>query len=403
MQPLTSGVRAGLSASKILDLLQSQSAIRIDYGAAGLDENFNPLVDLTPYMTAGSTITSDGFATVHRTCNLMIDSNASNVWNYLSGFIQPYMTFTDRLTGFTAQFNLGVYTLTTPSLALGTSPSIATFAGYDLIYLLQQVIGDSYEIKSGVDPAAAAAATIEAAIPGVKVDYTPSDSTLAKTMTFPMDASSPPTYLSVISALLNSIGYRPVWVDWEGTFRIESFTDPQDMSPEWIFDLSDRMNIVAEDRAQDLDLFDVPNWFRFVMDNLTGPAVEGTTMLTYQDNSAINPGSIQNRGRLIKHIEQVTVSTFLDLQTYAKKTIQRLLNPSEIFSVTTQPLPLAWHMDVFDYNDTNLANISPSYSSHRSILATGWTMPLDGRSDMQWTWQTITDQTLDDLLLTVIV
>jgi hypothetical protein len=398
MQPLLDGVRAALNPSVVRSLLQSQSALTIEYGAVGLDKDFNIIADLSSYLTRGGQITSDSLATIHRGITVNIDSDVAEVWDYLSGYIKPCMILSNEATGRWAQFNLGVYTLTTPSLSLATSPSTVSFTGYDLIYLLQQPVGDSYEVAAGVDPAEAAATAIQTAIPGISVNFTPSDSTLAKAMTFPFNASSPVTWLSIVTALLNAIGYRQVWVDWEGTFRIEPFTDPQTLDPEWEFSLVDDVTIVAEDRAQNADLFDVPNWFRFVMGNLTAPAVEGVTMLTYEDVSVNNPGSLLNRGRVVRHIETVTVATFADLQQYAAKTIAKLLKPSETFAMKTQPFPLAWHLDVLAYTDPNLAPIGPVFAADRKVMATNWTLPLDGETDMDWTLQTITDQSVSALL-----
>lgn len=401
MQPLLDGVRAGLTGSKVVALLQSQSAIQISYGALGLNQDFDFVADLAGYMTAGSQITSSSLATIHRTCTLNIDSDVSDVWNYMSGFIQPYMIFTDMATGYAAQFNLGVYTLTTPAVGLATSPSIASFTGYDLIYLLQQQIGDSYQVPVGSDPAQAAAECIDRAIPGAGVSFSASDELTLKPLTFPFDPSKPWTYLDVVNTLLNSIGYRQIWVDWEGIFRIEPFEDPQEENAEWVFSLVDENVIVGEDRAQSVDLFDVPNWFRFVMGNLTTPAVEGVSMFTFQDSSATNAGSTLNRGRLVRHIESVTATSYLALVQYAKKVIAKMLKPSETFSMSTQPFPMAWHMDIVAYIDPNLGPVAPAYSHERHTLALDWSLPLDGRTDMTWTLQTITDQTVEQILTSI--
>lgn len=401
MQPLLDGPRSGLTEKFVRDLLQSQSAIMFEYGAVGLDEDFNPVADLQSYMTPGSSITSDNLAKIHRTCTILLDGDVVNTWDYLSGYIKPWMKMVDVATGESAQFNLGVYTLTTPAISLATNPSVLSFTGYDLIQLLDQPVGDSYEVPVGEDPVIAAATAITIAIPGASVNYTASEVSLDAPVTFPLDAGAPTTWYEIITTLLDSVGYRQVWVDWEGVFRLEPFIDPQTESPEWVFNLTDDINIVAEDRAQDMDLFNVPNWFRFIKADLTAAAVEGDTMFTYEDTSAGNPSSTQNRGRLIRHIEQVTVTSYDALLEYAQKRINYLLESSEIFATHTQPFPLAWHLDILDYNDPNLGDIPPINQTQRRVVATGWTLPLDGLTDMDWTWQTITEQTVTDLLTSV--
>lgn len=394
MQSLLDGPRATLSEDAVRGLLQSHSTIQIGYGAVALDGDLAEVADITEYMTAGSQIVSDITQTVHRTCTLNIDATVTETgWSYLSGFIKPYMTITDMATSVQAKFYLGVYTLTTPSRALGTTPPTLQFQGYDLIYLLRQAIGDSYEVAAGSDPAQAAADVITLAIPEVEVVVTPSGSTLPTRMSWPFDASQPTTYLDVIRGLLGSVGYREVWVDWEGKFRIEPFIDVQTEPFEWTFDTGADDSIVADSRAQDIDIYDVPNWWRFVMADLTDTPVEGETQFTWTDSSPDNPGSTINRGRTIKHIESVTAATYDDLVDYAQRTIASDLSPAETFSVNTQPFPLAWHIDVIQYLDPTLDDALPTApSGERRVVSTTWTLPLDGQSDMSWTWQTITDQ-----------
>jgi hypothetical protein len=395
VQPLLDGPRASLSAAAVKGLLQSHSAIQFNYGAEALDGDFGLVADISDYMGEGSSITCDVTQTVHRTCTLNIDSDVTDTgWSYLSGFVKPYMTITDVATGVAARFDLGVYTLTTPQRDMSTSPASLAFQGYDLCYLLRQEVGDSYEVASGTDPAQAAADVIGLAIPEVTVIVTPSGSTLPTQLTWPFDPSQPTTYLDIVDVLLASIGYRQVWVDWEGQFRVEPFIDLQDETFEWTFDRQADDSIVAEQMTQNVDVYDVPNWFRFVMADQTATPVEGTSQFTWIDSSPLNPGSTYNRGRTIRYIEAVTANTYDDLTNYAQRKIVDLLSPGEQFAATTQPFPLAWHLDVIQFLDDNLDVALPSSpGGERRVVAVGWSLPLDGNSDMTWTWQTVTDQT----------
>lgn len=395
MQPLLDGPRKSLTEDEVRGLLQSHSTIQIDYGAVALDSDFSVVADISGWMSAGSQIISNVSNTVHRTCTLNIDSDVTSTgWSYLSGFIKPYMTITDVATGVAATFNLGVYTLTSPSRSMQTTPSTLSFQGYDLVYLLRQEIGDSYEVLAGSDPAQAAADAIGLAIPEVSVTVTPSGDTLQTQLTWPFDPSKPTTYLDVVRDLLASIGYREPWVDWDGTFRIEPFIDLQEEDFEWTFNTADDDNIVAEGSTQDIDIYNVPNWWRFVMANLPSSPVEGTSQFTWTDSSPLNPGSTYNRGRVIRYIETVSVTTYDALVQYAQRVIAASMTPGEKFTVKTQPFPLAWHLDVIHFLDTTLADALPlSPGGARRVVSTTWTLPLDGQSDMEWTWQTITDQT----------
>lgn len=398
MQPLLDGPRSHLTNEQVRSLVQSQSAIKITYGAVALDADFRPVADVSEYLSAGSEVKSDATVTVNRTCTLNIDADVTDTgWSYLSGYIKPYMVFTDVATGLAAQFNLGVYTLTTPTLQLGSTPATLSFSGYDLKYMLRQPMGDSYEVPAGEDPVEAAAALVQLAVPEIQVIVAPSGSSLPTQMSWPFDSTKPYTFLDAIEELLASVGYRDVWVDWEGVFRIEPFIDLQTADYEWTFDTTvkapDGFNIVASDRTQDVDMFDVPNWFRFVMADLPDTPVEGQTMFTWQDTSPDNPGSTANRRHKVAYIETPTCATYADLVSYGQRVIAGLLGPSETFTVKTQPFPLAWHLDVLHYIDVGLTRALPTLPvSQRRVVSTAWTLPLDGQSDMEWTWQTVTDQ-----------
>jgi hypothetical protein len=326
-------------------------------------------------------------------------------WSYLSGFVKPYMDIIDVATNIKARFHLGVYTLTTPTRTLGTLPATLQFQGYDLVYLLRQEVGDSYQVLAGTDPAQAAADVIGLAIPEVTITVTPSGSLLPRTLAWPFDASQPTTFLDIVQTLLASIGYREVWVDWDGVFRIEPFKDLQQEEFEWTFDTDADDSIVAkENTTQDIDIFNVPNWWRFVMANLTDVAVEGVSQFTWTDSAPGNPGSTANRGRLIRHIEMVTAPSYTDLTTYGQRVIAASLQPGETFTVTTQPFPLAWHLDVIHFLSPSLAAALPlAPGGTRRVVSATWTLPLDGQSDMEWTWQTITDQTAGLGLVTTTV
>lgn len=396
MQPLLANPRQSLTEAAVRGLLQSESTIRIDYGATALDGDFSTVADISAYIGTGSQIESDARRTVHRTCTLNIDADViDSGWSYLSGFIRPYMTMTDVASGVTARFNLGVYTLTTPTRPLGPTPATLQFQGYDLIYLLRQEVGDSYEVVAGSDPAQAAADVIGLAIPEVQVVVTPSGSTLPVQLSWPFNPDQPVTFLDIVQVLLASIGYREVWVDWDGVFRIEPFVDLQQEDYEWTFNVLDPDNIVSDDARQDIDLYDVPNWWRFVMTDLSDTPVEGVTQFTWTDSSPTNPGSTVNRGRLIRHIESVAAATYGDLITYAQRVIARSMSPGEGFTVKTQPFPLAWHLDVIHFLAPNLTDALPlTAATERRVVSVTWKLPLDGQSDMEWTWQTITDQTV---------
>lgn len=386
MQPVIDGPRQGLDSAAVLRLLQGDPAIQCKYGAEWLNSDLALVDDITGYMTKGSTVTSDCFGKIHRTCSLKFDSNVP--FNYVTDFVHPYVILTNPNTGFEARFNLGVYTLTTPIFDNSTTPSVLTFTGYDLLYYLDQPIGDTFQMAIGSDPASIAATLIAANVPGAVVNYEDSGEITTKVYTWPFDDQNQYTYLEVVNQLLKMVGYSPVWVDWDGAFQAHAFADPVLAVTEYDFNLLDADNIVAEPRDSTQDFFSVPNYWRFVLNNLTGAPVEGTSQITYIDTQTDNPGSFPNRGRYVKRIYYVDATSFQAMWVQAVRQIVLDLMPSEVFALTTSPFPLAWHKDIFSYQDPNIAAIQPANSPLRRVQSVTWTISLDG-ADTEWTWQTI--------------
>jgi hypothetical protein len=387
MQPLTASPRQSLSTQFVTDLLQNKANIKIAYGAHRYDANLTYVQDITAWMSSGSSIKSDSTASIHRTCTLMLDSDNPVV--YGTDFVKPYMDIIDPDTEQAARFYLGVYTLSTPTFDNSKRPSVLSITGYDLLYYLNQPVGDSVQVLAGADPITEAQALIAEAFPGAVINAVDTTSTLAADMTFPFDASNQTLYLDIVNQLLKSVGYQPLWVDWNGVFQLVPYVTPTSTNAEWTFDLSADKNIVAEARTSQQDLFSVPNWWRFVMQNLSGVPVEGTTQYTYVDNSAQSPGSAVNRKRLIKKIVSVSAADYAGLVSYAQSVVAQDLTPAEQFTVSTSPFPLAWQYDQILMIDPNLDLVPPLKSRLRRVQALVWTLPLDGAADMTWTWQTV--------------
>lgn len=389
MQPINAVPRTGLLAQTIIDLLQNDAVLSIAYGAQWLDANLEVVGDVTEYMSEGSDVVMDSSAAIHTTGTILLDSTCP--MNFTTDFIKPYMILSSPDTGLSATFYLGVYTLQTPDHDNSVSPALMTFTAYDLMYWLTQPVGDSVQAAVGANPIRTAIALIETAFPPAVVQFTDTTSVLSSAMVWPFDSgNSATTYLDIINQLLASAGYHELWVDWNGNFIIQPYASPGAQAIEWVFDLTAENNIVAEARTSNQDLFNVPNYWIFIMNNLQEAPVEGETQYTYVDNSPSNPGSYANRGRYIKKPMFIDAADYASLVAAATKQINEDLAPAETFSVTTSPFPLAWFEDQITLIDPNLEAIEPLLSTTRHTMALGWTLPLDGQSDMTWALQTVT-------------
>lgn len=390
MQGLNEAPRQNVLASDVTNLIYKDPAVQISYGCRWLDSHLTYKGQLDTFMAKGSSVSRDESATIQGTCTLNINSDAPI--NTVTDFVQPTITLTND-KGISATFYLGVYTLQTPDYDNSSRPAVLPFTGYDLLYFLQQPVGDSIQANAGDNPIDKATSVIGMAFPGAALVVTPTTKTLPVNLVWPFDASgSGYTYLDIVNELLKAAGYNALWVDWNGKFILEPYVKPSLRSIEATFDITSSTNIMAVARTSTQDLFTVPNFWQFIMNNIAGSPVEGTTQFTYNDVSVTNPGSQANRGRILnKKIEYVTAADYGTLYQLGVAQIVSDLSPSEVFTITTFPMPLAWHQDQITYVDNNIADIAPQKSNNRHTQSLTWTIPLDeGGGDMSWTLQTTT-------------
>lgn len=396
MQPLLDGPRAALDDAIVTALLTSTPALQISYGCARLTSSLVPLDDITEWMSDGSSIDRNSAATVQGSCKLLFDTDCP--LNYLAELAAPYMVLTNPDTGDSAQFNLGVYSLQSPSYDNSAAPTVQTFQGYDLNYLLNQELGDSYLLAAGADPLQAMVDLISAVFPGAAVTFAPTAKTPPKDMVWASGQQDPynsangaNTYLTIVNDVLNSIGYAPLWVDWDGAFQMMPYVSPTDLASEWSFDLTDEHNIVAEARTSLQDTYAVPNYWQFIMTGLTAQPVEGVTQFTYIDTSPRNITSTVNRPFTVRSINFVNAVDYDSLVALGVAQITLDLAPAETFAYSTSPFPLAWQYDQIQLNDPNLVTVPVAFDSARRVQALQWSLPLDGQTDMDWVLMTVPD------------
>jgi hypothetical protein len=392
MQKITGNPRQGLDPNRVLNLLTRSASVEYRGGVEQFDKNLDFVADLSGYLQQGSSVTSDCTAKIHRSCTLILDSDTP--FNYLSDYIKPYVVMTDTVTGFTARFNLGVYTLTSPTPDLTLTPGTSNYTGYDLLAVLNQPIGNSYEIPAGTDPLAQVQSLVSAAFPdgaSLYFQYTPAVVTTPDVYSWPFDGSNSYTYLDIINSLLILSGYGPLWVDPDGVFQMHPYTSSSETNQavEWRFDLSATTgSVVADSRSVYQDVFDTPNSWVYVMSNLDAPPVEGTTQFSFVDVTT-PVTSVPARGRVVRKTSTVDALDYPALVAAATQDIEADLLPAETFAISTYPLPLFWHRDIASYNDPVLGTIPPLDASTRRTMVVSWMLPLDANNgDMQLTLAT---------------
>lgn len=373
MQQLTAGPRSGYTAAQVTSLLQAD-ALTVGYGLEILDGQDGFLADISDDLAAGE-VDRDCTAAVHGTCKLSI--SRSLAWGAVR--VRPYMTLSG--VGLAkVRWNLGVYLLTTPEDVVGESPQTYAVTGYDKLYLLSQVIGTSYSVAAGSNVLAAVRALITASGAGgaVLLDGTKGANTLASDLVWPLDESHTPTYLEVINDLLLTIAYRPLWCDQDGAFRSDPYLDPATRPVEWTHDVTNpRTSLVGVSRSQTYDLFDVPNWWRFVQRGLDAPPSEGSGQYTVVNQSG-GPNSIDTLGYTKRKVVYLDATDAPSLVSQGNQTVANDTLITRVLKVTTAPFPGAGHEDTVRYVD-------PALGGTVTCQVRAWTLDLAG-GDMSQTW-----------------
>lgn len=291
-----------------------------------------------------------------------------------------------------AQWNLGVFALTTPKKTLGYDQVTFEVTGYDRLYLLDRQVGNTYSVRAGAKYLEAVAAAISAAgLTGVLLDSTDAGKTLAKSMTWPLiqdtgedadksttaDTAGPATWLNVVNDLLEAVGYSPLWCDENGYFRSEPNVPASARAPEWTFDVPGATNILADERSITPDDWNLPNKWIFIRQGMeTQPTTANGGIFIYTDTA-----SVARRGGLVwpKQV-QLQAADFASLQR-AGMAIVAADQAGTSVEVESSPFPPAGHRDVYRV-------IDPELGGDFKVSAYRWELDLGGEN-MRHAWRRI--------------
>lgn len=375
MQQLTAAPRDSLTATQVTDLLLSD-ALTVSAGAERLDSNLVVQEDISDDLLGGM-VERVMNATVHGTVKLDI----SRVLAWGTDLIRPYMTLTSGTT--TARFNLGVFSLTTPERPVGLTPETYSCAGYDRLYLLNRPVGDTYTVTAGTDYLTAVQNVVAAAgLSGVYLDTTASGKTLPSDMVWPLKplqgTAGSTSWLNVINDLLAAISYRGMWADENGYFRSEPYVNPAARAPEFTF-TTDSTTIVGIDRTFTQDIWNVPNRWVFVQQNLTAAPAEGAGQYTV-NNVSTGLTSQNSRGYVWTKVIELAAADQASLQAQGDIIAAADQQVAAELKVTTGPFPVAGHWDVLTLSDPAL--------SVTKVVCTQWQLDLSG-ADMNVIWRVV--------------
>ena len=370
MQNLTAPPRDSLTAAQVTTLLTGDR-LSVAAGLELLDTNNNLVSDITADFVSGS-VDRQNFATVHGTCKLVIARQLA--WG--KDRVRPYMTLSNA--GISARFNLGVFVMTTPDSIRNETPLSYDVSGFDLLYLLQAGPSDTYVVASGVTYLAAVQGVLTASGVGVGVslDGTSGATTLPSPMVWCLDPTNPESWLSIINDLLSAISYRGLWANENGTFRSAPYVNPSVRTVEWTLDTSNnKTNLVGDNRKLISDVYGSKNQWKFVRTQMSVQPIIGAGIYIV-DNPSTGRTSQAALGRIVRAPAQfLTAADQPSLVAQGDAIVAANQAISRQFEINVDPLPIAGHFDVIQFNDAGDSD---------KCQVSAWNLPLDG-SPGKWT------------------
>ncbi|MCX5066897.1 hypothetical protein OOJ91_13680 [Micromonospora lupini] len=372
MQPLTASPREALTAEQVEALIVDAPALTLGYGLELVDQALTVLADISADLQLGGSVSRNSYAELHGTAKLPISTDLD--WG--RAIVRPYMTIADGQLS--ARFNLGAYFTSTPRRNLRTRPPTYDVAGYDILKALQDPVGDTYAIDSGVSYLTAVEdILIERGFVQYIIDRGAAGLVLPSPKVWAFDDRL--TWLTVVNDLLAAVGYAGIWSDWEGRPRCHPYQPPGLRPAEWTYEADGLRSTIAPDRNLDRDIWDAPNRWVFYRRNdiEAAPPVEGNGMYTYV-NQSTGDTSVDARGRVITRMEGLDAADHASLVQQAQEKIDADMRLPTVYVPATAINPLHWHFD-------RLLVVDPAAGPPMQTMATQWTLPL-GRGLMSHEW-----------------
>lgn len=360
-----------LDADARAALLEGEGLL-VDAGLDLLDADDNFIDDISAdLITAGSFIEHRIYRTVHGTCMLRVARELQ--WG--TQRVRPFVLLSnDGETWY--RWNEGVFLLPTPQRSVGVTPITYDIEGYDKLQVLDTPHGSTYTVASSATIIPAVEALIVAAGESkIQIDQA------AATITAPSDqvysiVDSWKT-LGIINDLLDSIGYRALWVDPDGYYRSEPYRAPSELPTTQRYTADDaRATTVGGVRTATADYFGAANVVVGINDDLSVVApTEGAGIKT-ATNQSDGPTSIDGRGgQIIRREIRGAFASQAALVTATERALEEEKLVYTYLDIEVSPNPTHGHFDVVRYTDAEIP-------VDGRFLVTEWTLPLDGNSRM---------------------
>lgn len=358
-----------------LEALIAANRVEIDSRLTLLDYDLNDVEDITEHLEpAGSSITWTARTGVHRACRL----NLTRELDWGTALVRPSMVITAGEV--TADLPCGVFVTSRVSRQV-QGEDLPTFpvSGFDRLELLNTEVGRTVRVAAGTAYLEAVADLIAEVDPAtdpaalVLIDSTGSDTMLPADRLWVLGQGH--TYLAIINGLLLAAGYRALWVDATGRYRLTPYVAPTNRVAEWTYDTTDpTTTLVHPVRTEDADWWDVPNEWIFTRDRpsvgLTSGS-DGTDGRLVVTNQSTGPTSIDARRGVVRR--RIVRLDAADAGALAAQAADIVAEDQQVITrrtLTVEPNPMHGHLDILRVVDHQLGT--------GKALTTGWTLHLDG-------------------------
>jgi hypothetical protein len=272
---------------------------------------------------------------------------------------------------------MGAYYATSPSHSFKESPPTFEVQGYDILFRLNQSVGDTFSMTTGENYLL----KIEDILTGrgyIKflIDQSASDKIAPTSRVWPMAENH--SWLNVVNDMLGSIGYAGIWSDWDGMLRCEPYVRPVERAPEWYYTDDPLTTMLSQERSLEHDYFETPNRWVFWRSNMlddVAPEI-GNGLFIYTNQSTGETSVDERDGLIVTRAEGVDAADDGALSALAQSMVDADMTVPTTFNVKTSPNPLHWHFDRMFLSDS-------ASLRYADVMCTTWTQPLPPTSDLR--------------------
>lgn len=206
-----------------------------------------------------------------------------------------------------------------------------------LLALDQDKLLERYVIPGGTNLVNEAKRLIKLVTGVENFDIPSSDKTNRTVMEFAIGTP----YLDVINTMLDSINYTSLHTSPTGLYISKPYVLPELREPEITYDFTAQEKNIYRDLVEDIDGFDIPNYFIRVSSSLE----QETLVASYENNRMDSPTSTANRRRNVSFESVGDVSDLQTLQDICKRDAVELTSKYNHLEFSTSINPKHGYMN----------------------------------------------------------